>query len=66
MELGWSLPLRLSKFPKCLILGTSLTRELSSRTSADIAHEFGWKPVKTEEDFQKNFYEEAKAIIEEK
>lgn len=65
MQLVWSLLLRLSKFPRSLFENLLIEGD-SSRTSADIAHEFGWKPVKTEKDFQKNIFEEAKAIVEQK
>lgn len=61
--------LELQEAADILAGGNPLLAELAyasnSKTSADLAHELGWKPVKTERDFQDNFLEEAKLIIQE-
>ena len=37
----------------------------SFHTSADIGREWGWKPVKTEGDWNASFLEEAKGVLDE-
>jgi len=37
----------------------------SSHTSADIGREWGWKPAKTEDDWNASFLDEAKSVLTE-
>ncbi|TAQ84378.1 hypothetical protein B7494_g7299 [Chlorociboria aeruginascens] len=51
-----------------LFPGNPLVVELSlasnSRTSSDIAYGWGWKPLRTAQDFEQSYLEEAKAVVD--